>query len=196
MRVYKRGSIYWYEFQYQNEQIRKSSKSRNLRVAEQIANTFYVSLIKGEVGIKPKKPAPKFGEAMKSFLAWSTHEHSSHPATTERYMYSSKPLLKYFTDRALDTITPEDVEAYKLKRSSSKAPQSKRKLRPATVNRELACLREDVQPGNQGLPGPAQPGEPGEVPCGGQPAGSRADVRRADQVHGQDVADASGRRGD
>lgn len=41
----------------------------------------------------------------------------------------------------LDRITPEEVERYKTLRSSQSGLRTKRKLKPATVNRELACLK-------------------------------------------------------
>ncbi len=71
-------------------------------------------------------------------------------SSAERYRYSSFALLKFFGDKPLDKITPEEVERYKTSRSSEfktvrgkdkKRVQTKERLRPATVNRELACLR-------------------------------------------------------
>jgi integrase len=58
-------------------------------------------------------------------------------------------LLRHFGDTPLDKITPEDVERFKTARAGEfKTARSKRgriqttrKIRPATVNRELACLK-------------------------------------------------------
>jgi hypothetical protein len=59
-------------------------------------------------------------------------------------------LLSFFGDKPLNKITPEDVERYKTSRAADhktvrgkdkKRIQTKQRLRPATVNRELACLR-------------------------------------------------------
>jgi hypothetical protein len=36
MAVYKRGETYWYEFVFNGERIRKSTKQGNKRVAEQM----------------------------------------------------------------------------------------------------------------------------------------------------------------
>jgi integrase len=78
---------------------------------------------------------------MRDFLAWSEQEHSAHPNTHVRYVTSSKALKRYFRDTPLDRISPEDVEKYKLQRARQKSPRTKRLLRPATINRELACLK-------------------------------------------------------
>lgn len=79
--------------------------------------------------------------AMKDFLAWSEHEHAAKPGTHTRYEVSSKPLKLYFRDARIDETTPEDVEKYKQHRARKKSPFTERYLRPATINRELACLK-------------------------------------------------------
>ena len=140
MRIYKRGKIYWYEFEFNGTQYRRSSKSGNRRVAETVMTAFHNALAKGDVGIIQRKKAPTFSVAKKAFLDWSELEHQKHASTTERYRYSLMPLAAHFRDRLLDDITPYDAEDYKKHRSKQKNKAGE-KLRPATVNRELACLR-------------------------------------------------------
>jgi integrase len=139
MRLYKRGEVYWFELEFAGRRYQRSTKSRNQRLAGQIASAFHTSLVKGEVGIVDRRPVPAFGEAMREFLAWSQQEHKAHPATSERYRYSSIPLLAFFREQLLDRITPDLVEDYKQRRSMAK--HKGKRLRPATVNRELACMR-------------------------------------------------------
>jgi integrase len=88
--------------------------------------------------------------ALEAFLEWSRTEHAAHPNTTKRYATASKPLLRYFGNVRLDAIDKEKVEGYKAWRLKqrrfppTKAKSKKtrmRPLRPATVNRELACLK-------------------------------------------------------
>jgi len=53
-----------------------------------------------------------------------------------------KALLKYGKfKRPIDQITPGHIEEYKIWRSAQKRKNTKRLLKPATVNRELACLK-------------------------------------------------------
>jgi integrase len=86
---------------------------------------------------------------MNEFLKWSRQEHAAHPRTHARYSVSSVALLRYFGDGPLDKINPEDVERFKTTRASDFKTargkkgrvQTKKKIRPATVNRELACLK-------------------------------------------------------
>jgi hypothetical protein len=100
------------------------------------------------VGITERKKIPTFKVAMADFLAWSAQEHQAHPATHHRYQVSGGALIRHFKNTPLDRIAPKDVERFKTTRSSEhktaraglKRKQTAEKLRPATVNRELACL--------------------------------------------------------
>lgn len=162
MAIYKRGGVYWFEFIFQGRRIRKPTKTSNQRVAREIEAAYRVQLAKGEVGIEERKPVPTFNVAMEEFLTWSKHEHAAHPSTHRRYKISSVALLIFFRDKPLDRIKPDDVERYKTwrirqkknkpgkksdkpqqKKTSKKAAGSKREatVKPATVNRELACLK-------------------------------------------------------
>jgi len=134
--------------------VQRSTKCTNKRDAADVERAFRTNLAKGEVGLEQKKPVPRFGAAMKDYLAWSEQEHQAHPSTYRRYVTSSKPLLRFFGDSPLDRIGPEEIEKYKTwrgkqtKAAGGKKPRGKKKrpvsrqlLKPATVNRELACLK-------------------------------------------------------
>jgi site-specific recombinase XerD len=151
MSIFKRGSVYWYHFLWDGRHVQRSTKQGNPRVARQIEAAYKTALAKGEVGIIERKKAPGFKAAMKAFLDWSEGEHEAHPATHRRYKVSSIALLCHFGDEAIDRITPEAVEAFKTARALESATargkeKGKRKstgkrIRPATLNRELACLK-------------------------------------------------------
>jgi integrase len=150
MALYKRAGVYWYEFVYRRRRYRKSTGVKNQRTAGDIERAFRTALAKGEVGITERKAVPGFRRAMAEFLRWSEEEHRAHHGTHQRYEVSSIALLRLFRDSPLDSITPDDVERFKTSRSgefkTTRADNGKRattnkKLRPATVNRELACLK-------------------------------------------------------
>jgi integrase len=142
MRIYRRGKVYWYELIFRGERFQRSSGSKNRRLAGELASAFHTSLLKGEAGIVERKKPPALDVAMKAFLAWSKLEHAASPLTAKRSVTSSRPLLKHFGKISLDRISAQDVEAYKQARSAQLARGTTRKVKPATVNRELACLRE------------------------------------------------------
>lgn len=140
MSIYKRGGVYWFHFVYNGEHIQKSTKTSNRQAAREIESAYRIKLAKGEVGIEEKQPAPIFRQAMKDFLAWSKQEHDK-ASTHNRYETSSKALLRFFKDTPLDRITEETVEKYKGWRIKQKGIRTGKALKPATVNRELACLK-------------------------------------------------------
>ncbi len=100
----------------------------------------------------PKRIAiPRFDEAMNDFLAWCKVEHANKPATTRRYHVSSRALLEYFQHIRIDRIDASSVESFKdwrriqkvqpKKTKNKKTPAPTTQIKPATVNRELACLK-------------------------------------------------------
>jgi len=151
MSIFKRGNVYWFHFLHDGQHIQRSTKQGNPRVARQIEAAFRTALAKGEVGITERKKAPGFKAAMRSFLAWSEQQHKRHPATFRRYRISSAALLSHFGDQPIDRITPDDVEQFKAARSiehktvkgkeKGTRKRTEQRLMPATVNRELACLK-------------------------------------------------------
>jgi integrase len=153
MSVQKRGDTWWMYFTYNGRRIQQSTKCKNKRDAESVERAYRTQLAKGEVGLEEKKPVPLFVDAMKEFLAWSESEHSSKPNTQRRYDTASKALLRFFDNKPLNQLSPDDVEKFKQWRAKQKkqAPNKKLKknkkatsnvtIKPATVNRELACLR-------------------------------------------------------
>lgn len=154
MTLYKRGGVWWMNFWVDEYHVQKTTKCTNKRDAAEVERAYRTQLAKGEVGLETRKPAPMFSAAVKEYLAWSEHEHAAHPNTHKRYETSSKALLRYFGDTPLDQIAPDDVEKFKTWRIKQKKSPRKRKvpkvattskaattLMPATVNRELACLK-------------------------------------------------------
>jgi integrase len=152
MALYKRNGVWWYHFIWDGRHIQKSTKVKNKRDAADIQAAYRTKLAKGEVGIEERKPVPTFADALKDFLDWSEQEYAAHPNTHRRYQISSAALLRRFGNTTLDRITPDDVERFKTQRAKQKkAPQGKKskkarkpstkQIRPATVNRELACLK-------------------------------------------------------
>lgn len=147
------SKYWWYKFKFGGKEHRASTKCTNKREAQQIEAAKRTQLAKGEVGIDAKRAVPNFDAAMKDFLAWQRNEHAAKPATAKRLTTSSKALLGFFKDKPLDEIEAEDIERYKQWRIKQKRlPPVKllennpkattdTPIKPATVNRELACLK-------------------------------------------------------
>jgi site-specific recombinase XerD len=157
MALYKRGKTWWMSFNFNGKHIQKSTKTTNKRDAETIERAYRTQLAKGEVGIETKVEAPNFKTAVSEFLSWATVEHQNKPNTLRSYNSTSKALIEFFGEKAIDEIESGEVEKFKQWRSTQKCkPRSQAKakkpsklkakaklttLKPATVNRELALLK-------------------------------------------------------
>lgn len=148
MAIYKRGKVYWFNFIFEGRKVQLSTKTSDRKAAREIEAAYKVKLAKREVDLDiEKKIIPMFKEAMESFLEWSRHEHAAKPNTYKRYVTSSKALLKFFKSTPLDKIQSEDVERFKVWRIKQNCltktgKETRKKIKPATVNRECACLKK------------------------------------------------------
>jgi hypothetical protein len=107
MAVYKRGKIWWYKFNWNGEPIRETTKQTNKRIAEQMEAAHKVSLAKGEVGIRDRKPTQTLREfAEGDFLPFVRATFVAKPKTLKYYEYGVKSLLAFerIADSRLDTI--------------------------------------------------------------------------------------------
>ena len=72
MAIYKRGSIYWYEFTFNGEAIRESTRQKNQIVARNMESAHRTSLAKGLVGIREKRTVPTLKEfCERRFKPWA-----------------------------------------------------------------------------------------------------------------------------
>ena len=140
--LYQRGSVWWYEFVFNGERIRESSKVSNKRVAGQIEAARRTQLAKGEVGIQNRKPAPTLKEFAPRFEKTVEMQCAEKPATVEFYKAKLKTLLadETLAARRLDSIDESVIEQYVQTRGKAMS-RRKKALAPGSINRELATLR-------------------------------------------------------
>ena len=125
----KDGSKVWfYRFQYMGRRycgIGGTTKTQALRTQEKIR----AQAISGEYDIQQKVRNPFLKEFAGKFL-----KRRIHMASYERQTILIKHLLRYFKNKSLAEVSPEDVEEYKLWRKTEGVSN-------ATVNREVAMLK-------------------------------------------------------
>jgi integrase len=92
--------------------------------------------------IAVEKPKVTFLEAADSFLAYSAVRKKSHKNDAQ----ITARLKAFFKDRALESLTPDLVEAYLVQRrkEGNKLLEGKA-LKGATLNRDVACLKTIVR---------------------------------------------------
>jgi integrase len=143
MSVYRdrKSGIWFYDFWWKGYRIKRSTRQKSKRIACQLEAMRKADLARGEAEpvLRPCREFREFVE--KEFLPWFEAMHLDHPRTARRHRVSLKPLLGYFSGWTLRAIDQGSIEQYKARRIQSEGAVTGRKLRPATVNRELAALR-------------------------------------------------------
>jgi integrase len=142
MAVYKRGETYWFEFVFNGERVRESTKQGNKRVAEQIEAARRTQLAKREVGIHELKPAPFLKDFASRFERAVEVQCAEKARTVTFYKAKLRTLLAHdgLALRRIDAIDEAAVEDYVQSRSRAISRRKKR-LAAGSINRELATLR-------------------------------------------------------
>ena len=142
MSVYRdhRGNFVM-DFWWNGHRIKESTRQKNKAIARQMEAARKTDLARGEVGLK-RRVCPEFRNFIDSeFLPWFEAMHQDHLRTYRRHRVAVVPLLDFFSGRTLSEIDQGMIEKYKTRRIQEKSSVTGRRLRPATVNRELAALR-------------------------------------------------------
>ena len=126
--IYKRGNVYWYDFQFKGQRYRESTRVSNKAAVCQIEAARRSDLALGRVRLD----APSFSDFLnEEFLPWSRVQNQA--ITFKRYKVSSKPLRGFFGKLKLDQIGAGEVERFKVYRL--------KQCSAAGVNRDLSLLR-------------------------------------------------------
>ncbi|WAC06732.1 MAG: tyrosine-type recombinase/integrase [Thermodesulfobacteriota bacterium] len=131
MGIYKKGTN-WYIDYYLKGRRKRKKVGPSRKLAEQVLMDVQVKIAKKEyLGVLEEKKI-LFEEYVREYLEYSKANKSV--ATYERSdRFSTNSLKATFQGKYLFEITPQLIEKYKAMRLE--------KVEPATVNRELACLK-------------------------------------------------------
>jgi len=130
MGVFKKGQN-WYIDYYIKGRRKRRKIGPSKKLAEQVLKDVHVKMAKGEyLGVYDEKKVI-VEELAEQYLAYSKANKAG--STQRRDRFSVAQLTSVFAGKYLFEITPRMVEKYKAERLE--------KVAPATVNRELACLK-------------------------------------------------------
>lgn len=129
MRVFKRGSSWFYDVNFEGKRLRKIIPGARARgEAQNALITIKADILRGEFRIKTEKKI-FFEDLVKKYIKYAKNNKDS----WERDVFSLKNLTPHFKGMLLSKINPEHIENFKNKRI--------KEVSPATCNRELSCLR-------------------------------------------------------
>lgn len=130
--MFKRGGVYWACFRREGKKkLQKSLGTSNAKLAARIEAKMKVEIAEGKyLDILPGERMSVRG-LMDRFLV----EHAPKVSVSQQTSYANslKNLLPFFGDLTLSHVQPSNIAEYKSKRLATG-------IKPATLNRELACL--------------------------------------------------------
>jgi len=134
-----KGRVYWIEYYDLDKRLRRERIGPNKAAAEHRSREVLFARTEGRY----IKKSPDAKTLFKDLAAWYLDlPEVKAKRSYDRDKRSLLKLLPFFGERLLKNINPAKVEAYKqtrLNEPSGRTPQHLTK--PATVNRELACLK-------------------------------------------------------
>jgi integrase len=130
--IYKRGTIWWYEFVFLGQRIRESTNTSNKEAAARFERARHHRLESGAVGLpEPKRPSLFTVAARK----WLEEKNPHWSANTARIATTNVGHLKpHFAKLLLTDVEADDISRYQAKRKKEGAS-------PKTINNEVDTLR-------------------------------------------------------
>ena len=136
MGIRKRGKKYYIDVYYKGTRIRECV-GESKRLAERVCAKRKSELVENKFFDKRKVSKTKLSKLVELYLEYSRAYKKSY----KRDLTSTRTLLKYMGDKQLSQITPLVIENYIKTRLNQTSYRKKVTVSPASVNRELACLR-------------------------------------------------------
>lgn len=137
--IKQKHSNHWYiKTRINGKLIYKSTRTSDPQKAELILAKVKVALLSLDSQVKQiiGKSIP-FEQLIERYLK----EVSSTKRSFESDGFRSKPLIEFFKDCKIDTITTQDIYQYQDWRKNQTISQSNKTISGSTVNREIALLR-------------------------------------------------------
>jgi integrase len=131
------GRVWWIEYYDHDKRLRRERIGPNKAAAEQRQREVLSARTEGRY----IKKSPDARTLFKDLAAWYLNlPEVKAKRSYVRDRYSVEKLLPFFGDRLIKDITPAQVEAYRQERLAEFSYRKHLTL-PATVNREVTCLK-------------------------------------------------------
>lgn len=131
MSIFRRGKIWWYEFQFNGARIRDSAKTNLKTIAREAEHARRRQLELGINGLSKRSRPPLFRQAADQ---WIESKTALSPLGLRYYQQYVRKLKRQFGGRLVSDITADDISGLQKKRT-------KEGLSGRQVNCEIATLR-------------------------------------------------------
>jgi integrase len=154
MGVFKKQGVYWIDY-YVSGHRKRERIGPDKRLADTVLRKRRVEIAEGKYLEKQRPITTTFDELADAYWQWvRPDEAAGIPArkrsrkSSDRYVLGR--LRAYFGGTPLTAITPAQVEQYRAWRRAT-ISRHHRPIKPATVNRELECLKRMFNVARRGL---------------------------------------------
>ena len=114
MAVFKRGGVYWHEFQFMGQRVRDSAHTSNRELAKSIERKRHTAMEESAGGVKRTNPL-LFRKAAKSWLGGNAHWSES---TREINTQKLEHLLPVFGKMLISEISNSDISTFQRRRQN------------------------------------------------------------------------------
>jgi integrase len=154
MSVFKKQGVYWIDY-YVNGHRKRERIGPDKRLAETVLRKRKVEIAEGRFLEKQRLVTTTFEELAEAYWQWiRPDEVAGIPARKRSWKssdrYAMGRLRDFFRSTPLTAVTPALVEQYRASRRAT-ISRHHRPIKPATVNRELECLKRMFNVARQGL---------------------------------------------
>jgi integrase len=147
MAVFKKQGVYWIDY-YVNGHRKRERIGTDKRLAETVLKKRKVMIAEGKFLEKKRPITTMFDELADAYLHYATYQQQKRSWKQDR---TSVTILKaYFGGKRLTELTPVLIEQYRSWRKDTISRRGK-PATPATINRELACLKRMFSVARKGL---------------------------------------------
>jgi len=141
MGVYIRGTKWWMDYYVGKKRVRECVGATNLLTKKEVKRVLrgrMADVLKNKWVDLRKDVRMQFEKATELYY----EKHSKvNKRSCKRDLGLINNLKVFFKGRCLDEITPEEIEDYRADRKARYMSGHGRQLAPATLNREVACLK-------------------------------------------------------
>ncbi len=112
MRIYKRGNVYWTEFVVDNKRYQMSTRTKDKKLAEEIAAALQADIVRNKFNIPAKYKAEKTFKEL-----WE--EYIKNLNNTPRNIKNKELVYKHIADfynKNISEISQSDIKTYQIKR--------------------------------------------------------------------------------
>jgi len=132
MSLFKRGSIWWYEFVFHGQRVRESTGSTSRTLAVRAERQRRRDLEESANGLQPVRRPSLFSVGVREWMSANEARWSKSNIAIQNY--NLKHLSKYFGAMLLADITPQHIGKYQALRQNQQASNR-------TINMEVSTLR-------------------------------------------------------